>query len=159
MSKYEPLKGFLIRASGHEAPMTFAEIERILGFPLPSSARSHPAWWSNSHHNPAVQAWRQAGWSTSRLDLPGQKVVFVRDRSESRPQRLDVPLDALQPSALRLLTERARQDKVDLSTAAARLLNVRAAEGKRALLDRFTRRSPKLTTDSTPLIREDRDAR
>src|SRR5512142_3497768 len=82
MSKYEPLQRYLAQQPGREAPMTFKEIEVILGFKLPASARAHRPWWSNNvgtHVNAA--AWRRAGWRTARVDLASEKVTFVRELS------------------------------------------------------------------------------
>ena len=45
MSKYQPLSE---RLSGHPEPewrVSYAEIEQVLGFPLPKAARSGGAWW------------------------------------------------------------------------------------------------------------------
>ncbi len=39
MSKYDPLKAFLMRGVGPELTLSFAQIEQILGEPLPTSAR------------------------------------------------------------------------------------------------------------------------
>ena len=35
MSKYSPLKKFLVGQNQDHVPMTFAEIEKVLAFPLP----------------------------------------------------------------------------------------------------------------------------
>ena len=79
MSKYDPLRQFLESRSAEQVPMTFADVERVLGFPLPPSAKAHPTWWSNNTGtHVGVRAWRDAGWKTSRVDVPGEKVVFVR---------------------------------------------------------------------------------
>jgi hypothetical protein len=76
MSKYEPLARFLAGGSSAIA-LTFEEIERILGFRLPPSARKYPAWWSN-HESSHVQtrAWLTAGFQTGQVDIGGEKVVF-----------------------------------------------------------------------------------
>ena len=50
MGKYDPLGAFL-KANGTEhVPMTFAEIEKVIGEPLPNS-KTYPAWWSNNPSN------------------------------------------------------------------------------------------------------------
>jgi hypothetical protein len=82
MSKYKPLERHL-RASGKvRLPLTFAQVERILGEPLPASARRHPAWWSNNEgsHVQAL-AWREPGYRTEQVDIIREKVVFVADDS------------------------------------------------------------------------------
>lgn len=79
MSKYEPLPQFLASGPGSIQRLSFAEIERILGFKLPKSAYEHEAWWSNNPtgHSHA-RAWLEAGWRTQDVNLDGRKVTFLR---------------------------------------------------------------------------------
>jgi hypothetical protein len=79
MSKYEPLPQFLASERAANKRMSFAEIERILGFKLPKSAYSHEAWWSNNAtgHSHA-RTWLEAGWRTEDVDLAERKVTFQR---------------------------------------------------------------------------------
>ena len=50
-SKYAPL-GFHLRDSGRtHVPMTFNEIEHVIGAPLPPAALKHRALWSNNPDN------------------------------------------------------------------------------------------------------------
>lgn len=82
MSKYEPLPQFLASAGGTAHRMTFAEIERILGFKLPKSAYEHVAWWSNNPTGHShSRAWIKFGWRTESVDLAGRKVTFTRSRA------------------------------------------------------------------------------
>ncbi len=91
MSKYEPLTHFLDGRKSEEVPMTFAEIERVLGAKLPES-KQYPAWWSNNpSNNVMTKAWLAAGYRTERVDIGGEKLVF---RRESPP-----PKTALTPGA------------------------------------------------------------
>ena len=79
MSKYEPLKAFLQTASAAEVPMTFADIEQIIGKSLPPVARNHRAWWSNNPLNSVVtKAWLDAGFQTERVDMAAERLVFRR---------------------------------------------------------------------------------
>jgi len=81
MNKYAPLHRYLPRAqSGSELRMSFAEIERILGEPLPASAHNHRAWWSNQRTGPRphAEAWMAAGWQVSAVNLGAQRVTFRR---------------------------------------------------------------------------------
>jgi len=43
MRKCSPLKQFLLAQEGDRIPMSFAEIEQVLGLGLPASKRN-PAW-------------------------------------------------------------------------------------------------------------------
>jgi hypothetical protein len=80
--KYAPLYNHLKKLRSKEWPATFKEIERILGFSLPDSARIHRPWWANQGeqggHSHAF-SWEMAGWKTSQVDMGGEKLTFVRD--------------------------------------------------------------------------------
>lgn len=79
MSKYSPLTDHLAAASTSRVPMSFREIEAILGFPLPPSARRHRAWWSNNGSNNVMTlAWKAAGYETSEVDMERHRLVFRR---------------------------------------------------------------------------------
>jgi hypothetical protein len=79
MSKYDPLKSHLERQANSLVPMSFAEIEALLGFALPPSARDHRAWWSNNpSNNVMTKTWLAAGYETEDVDLAGQRLVFRR---------------------------------------------------------------------------------
>lgn len=82
VSKYDPLQRHLEHISDAMWHTTFAEIERILGFSLPPSARSHQAWWANSNdHMPQHRAWLDVGWRTIDLNLSAGNVAFQRTAS------------------------------------------------------------------------------
>ncbi len=79
MSKYDPLTEHLKAARADRVPMTFAELEKVLGFPLPPSSRKHRAWWANDpqgHVN--AKAWREAGFRAEAVDLADARLEFVR---------------------------------------------------------------------------------
>lgn len=78
MSKYDPLASYLQRQSGERIPLTFSEIEQVLGRPLPASKR-YPAWWSNSPtNNPMTRVWLEAGFVTEQVDISAQRLTFRR---------------------------------------------------------------------------------
>jgi hypothetical protein len=80
MSKYEPLNAFLKAQTRDEIPMTFSQIEEIVGSKLPPSKRNR-AWWSNNPDNSVMtKAWLAAGYKTVAVDIPGEKLVFHRVR-------------------------------------------------------------------------------
>jgi len=82
-SKYDPLRQHLEALATQTWHASFADIERTVGFPLPESARLHPAWWANSNDNmPQHKAWLGAGWRTSGLNLAGGFVLFDRVAGE-----------------------------------------------------------------------------
>ena len=80
MSKYDPLQQHLAESNESKVTLSFAAIERIIGEALPASARRYPAWWANEEdgtHSHA-QAWLDAGYRTTGLDLNASTVDFVR---------------------------------------------------------------------------------
>lgn len=175
MSKYEPLKRYLSDRGGSEAAMSFRDVEAILGFELPRSARSYPAWWSNNvgtHVNAA--AWRQAGWKTSGVDLGAERVIFVRDagggvRDVAPPfihRRANLAKaeggiilrpENLSRTAMRMIDDWADESGLDRAGAVAALLDRAAMARRRDLLETLSVARMPTGHDSTPLIREDRD--
>jgi len=94
-SKYEPLGRHLATIHFTEWRATFSEVEEILGFSLPPSARIHPAWWGNdSQSRSQSSAWLEAGWKATQVDVGGGRVVFRRElplrRTPRYPQRASV---------------------------------------------------------------------
>lgn len=81
MSRYQPLADFLAAKKTDEWNATFSDIEARLGFPLPKSAYTYPAWWANqvgSGHS-QTRGWRSVGWRTTALDLERRRVRFERE--------------------------------------------------------------------------------
>jgi hypothetical protein len=96
MSKYEPLYRHL-RASDREyLEFSFTDIEEILGFPLPASARRYPAWWSNSDvSHVQAQAWLRADYETTVVDVPGERLRFSSiKRSKGYREMTQAPLSS-----------------------------------------------------------------
>ena len=78
MSKYNPLLQYFAKGDEGLLTLSFAQIEKILGAPLPPSARHHQAWWANQQVEGHVQAqsWMDAGYHTENLDLNARTVSF-----------------------------------------------------------------------------------
>ena len=57
---------------------SFAEIERVLGFALPPSARTRPAWWANDGESEQSRAWIGAGWQVDEADVESERAAFRR---------------------------------------------------------------------------------
>ncbi|MBI5136842.1 MAG: hypothetical protein HZA24_05830 [Nitrospirae bacterium] len=90
MSKYDPLSEHLRLLREPLWSATFIEIERVLGFRLPNSAKTYQAWWANED-NPTshVQklAWMRAGWHIANVDFLRKRVLFRRNgHTGSEPQ-------------------------------------------------------------------------
>ena len=58
---------------------TFREVELVLGFELPASARLHRPWWANQRggngHSQAL-AWSIAGWETADVNMAAETLSF-----------------------------------------------------------------------------------
>ncbi len=110
MSKYEPLTRHLASRRDPRIAMRFAEIEQLLGFPLPRSARMHRPWWANSGHG-HVQArgWLDAGYESQDVDLAAERLEFVRLNRNEAPvaplppaERLRHPLIGCMAGTIRI---------------------------------------------------------
>lgn len=84
MGKYEALGQFLRGQPTEEVPLSFSEIEQVIGGTLPHSAYVHRPWWSNNPSNSAMtRVWLEAGFRTERVDMAAKKLVFKRLRGKS----------------------------------------------------------------------------
>jgi hypothetical protein len=94
MSKYAPLKDFLIAHNADRVPMSFAEIERVLDLQLPPS-KQYPAWWSNNpSNNPMTREWLEAGFETESVNIGSGTLVFRRVRDVPRSASASIPAPA-----------------------------------------------------------------
>ena len=78
MSRYEALGEFLRQQSNDRVPMTFDDVERIIGEKLPRSASDHREWWANDSTHVNAQVWLTAGFKSEQVDMSGRKLVFAR---------------------------------------------------------------------------------
>jgi hypothetical protein len=80
--KYLPLEAYLsaVPKSSRKIVLSFAEIEAILKFKLPSSAYEDGRWWEREKEGNHVnrRAWMNAGWKVAALDHKKKKVTFQR---------------------------------------------------------------------------------
>ena len=89
--KYGPLYRCLLGRTGGQWKVSFVDIESVLGFELPESARMHRPWWSNQRNRRGYGhslAWQLAGWKTVAVDLAAESLVFERTGSPR-----ETPLD------------------------------------------------------------------
>lgn len=107
MSKYDRLFHHLMTKQGDKWAASFAEIEAVLGFPLPDSASRYPAWWANQTGGGHSQSgsWQQAGWQTSNLDLARKQVEFKK--VEGQHATTAKPVDQQDPTGDDLLMAQA----------------------------------------------------
>ena len=82
--RYQRLYSHLCSLPDREWRVSFADIEAVLGFELPESARMHRPWWSNQidGHSQAI-AWMAAGWKTAEVDVRGETLLFRRRHTKT----------------------------------------------------------------------------
>lgn len=87
MSIYDPLRQYLLAlpAAVGDKTLSFGELEHILGFELPDTARDRRQWWENpssptSGHSQA-RAWLGAGWKVDTVSFTGKWARFTRTAS------------------------------------------------------------------------------
>jgi hypothetical protein len=73
VGKYKPLFDYLVARTGKSPTrLTFADVEKILGFQLPPSSRKHlPAWYGYGG-SAVARAIIDAGWKASNVDLAAE---------------------------------------------------------------------------------------
>jgi hypothetical protein len=67
--KYSPLHRWLQTHERTTMSVTFAEVEEVLGFPLPNSCRNHVPHWHSYEGSAVARAIIDAGWKASRSTL------------------------------------------------------------------------------------------
>ena len=86
--KYRGLYAHLSGLQSSEWKTSFSEVESVIGFGLPASARRYDAWWANengdSRHSQSI-AWTAAGWETAEVDMDAETLSFKRRESSKTP--------------------------------------------------------------------------
>jgi hypothetical protein len=79
MSDYDRLSEWLRLQTSNRVNATFTQIERILSFDLPYSARTFPQWWENDPKHMQGKTWMGAGFRTLVYCLLN-RFIFSSDR-------------------------------------------------------------------------------
>lgn len=79
-SRYYPLNKHLagIPKSTKNYDLSFDEITKVMGAPLPKSAYDHRAWWANTESHSQALAWISAGWKVDGVDLDKKVIHLIR---------------------------------------------------------------------------------
>lgn len=125
MSKYDPLRDMLLQIPPNmsEKTLTFSEIERILGFRLPSSAYNHRPWWANpssAKDHPYAQAWLAAGWKVETVNQSQKWVRFLRVTGS---KRFSTPSGIIPRASLTQITRRSNNIKIVIQCAGSKFKN------------------------------------
>lgn len=77
--KYQKLTEYLINCNQKEVRLTFAEIQKILGFSLDDSAYKYQEFWANCTASTKAYSWMDAGYVIIETDLKA-KIVFFKKK-------------------------------------------------------------------------------
>lgn len=83
VGKYRSLWQWLAAQTADELSLTFGEIEEVIGMPLPTSCRRHPAHWHSYEGSAVARAIQDAGWRASNVSLNHQHLTL---RRATRPE-------------------------------------------------------------------------
>ncbi|HEY0596208.1 DUF7662 domain-containing protein [Sphingopyxis sp.] len=87
MGKYDALGVFLrrwaVRNGGQEVELTLAQIEGLIGAPLPKAA-ANIAWWCDDRSGVQSRAWLDAGFEARLIE---QEEFVIFGRCNIRPRR------------------------------------------------------------------------
>jgi hypothetical protein len=98
MGKYDPLGEFLRAQNAARVPMTFKQIEDVIGVKLPPRAQHQRAWWSNNpSNNVMTKVWLAAGYETEQVDVAARKLVFRKIDGFSEGERAPLEPPEAQP--------------------------------------------------------------
>ncbi len=67
--------------------VNFRDIETLLGGALPAAAKKHQSWWSSNPHEAQSQAWIEAGWRVSEVNLAKREVTFQPASAATTPPK------------------------------------------------------------------------
>jgi len=89
MGKYDGLGDHLNDDNSERIALSFTEIETILGFTLPNSAKKYRPWWANDpSHVQAKDGWLRVGYETGPVHIKDQIATF-RKTGENIPNSVE----------------------------------------------------------------------
>jgi hypothetical protein len=188
MSKYQPLSDWLWTQDCAVMDLNFQQLEAVLRFTLPKSARTYREWWANSRSGHVQsRSWMDANWRVDSVDFQRQRVRFSKSCEGTRSAEvLKSPLQPHEREFLGSADSLTETDKVVGNLFANMKLSERAqkwikAEGwtdiecrdqfelwiehraavatRQAIMKKYASLNESIGSDSTLLIREDRDGR
>ena len=84
--KYQALGDYLAALQADEVTLTFPQMERIIGAPMPAAAHTRRFWLNNprSPGHPSRE-WLRVGWRVAAAELRRDQVTFQRPRDITAP--------------------------------------------------------------------------
>ena len=76
--KYRYLSDYLSSSNKKSVSLTFKEIEEIIDFELPESAKKHRPFWANTTTHSIALSWLSVGYETVDVNMDSQTVVFEK---------------------------------------------------------------------------------
>ena len=77
--KYRGLAEYLLSSNEARVTLTYSQIEAILGFPLPDTARKfRQSFWANTKTHSYASSWMAIGYK-ARVQLGSDAVTFVKN--------------------------------------------------------------------------------
>lgn len=78
-SKYRLLAKYLLDSNKNEITLSYTDIETILGFELPASAKKHThQFWANTYTHSFATSWLSVGYKT-KVNIDTNTVTFNKD--------------------------------------------------------------------------------
>ena len=83
-AKYRSLAEYLFLSNKTRVILTYSEIEEILGFKLPDTARKFKrSYWANTSTHTYASSWMAVGYK-AHVDIDNDAVTFVKNLIEQR---------------------------------------------------------------------------
>lgn len=76
--KYRFLSEYLSSSNRKSITLSFSDIETILQFHLPESARNHRPFWANTTTHSIALSWLSVGYETVSVNMAKEIVVFEK---------------------------------------------------------------------------------
>ena len=77
--KYRKLAEYLLFSNEMRVTLSYPQIEEILGFPLPNTARNYkPSFWANTNTQSYASSWMGVGYK-AQIDACSDNVTFIKD--------------------------------------------------------------------------------
>ena len=78
-AKYRGWAEYLLSSNETRVTLTYSQIEEILGFALPDTARKFKqSYWANTETHSYASSWMAVGYKT-RVDVDNDTVTFVKN--------------------------------------------------------------------------------
>lgn len=78
-AKYRGLAEYLLSSNETRVTLTYSQIEEILGFALPDTAKKFKqSYWANTETHSYASSWMAVGYKT-RVDVDNDTVTFVKN--------------------------------------------------------------------------------